>query len=160
MKKLLLPILLAMAGFSACAQQNAFDRFYDKMKSQDSVSVELSISPSLWLSAAFSEKGDDTWKNKISTIRLLILDGKKTRTSTGEFDEVCRDLQKDKFDALVDIHQGKERMQLLEKDLDGSMKHLILLMHGKDDGTIFAELKGRFTQADLAHMERSMRDGQ
>lgn len=156
MKTFLLPALLAMACFSACAQQNALDRFYEKYKSSDALSGELSLSPSLWLSTSFPDKAGNNWKDKVSHMRLLILDGKKTPALLDDADGLSRRLKDDKFDDLLDVHKGKQSLRLMGLEVNGEFTNLVLLMRGDDDGLVFAELEGRFTDKDMDHIRGSL----
>ena len=156
MKIFLLPALLALC-LSACAQQNDLDRFYDKYKSSDALAGEVSISPSLWLSTSFSDKTAGSWKDKVSKLRLLILDGKDSPALMADVDNLSRRLLRDDaFDDLLDIRKGKGSVRLLAKDLDGHIRDLVLLIRGDDNGVVFARLQGRFTDNDVASIRGSL----
>lgn len=156
MKIFLLPALLVLC-LSACAQQNDLDRFYDKYKSSDALAGEVSISPSLWLSTSFSDKTADSWKDKVSKLRLLILDGKDSPALMADVDNLSRRLlHDDAFDDLLDIRKGKGSVRLLAKDLDGHIRDLVLLIRGDDNGVVFARLQGRFTDGDVASIRGSL----
>jgi hypothetical protein len=156
MKIFLLPALLALC-LSACAQQNDLDRFYDKYKSNDALAGEVSISPSLWLSTSFSGKDADSWKDKLSNVRLLILDGKDSPALLSDVDKLSRRLLgDDAFDDLLDIRKGKSSVRLLVKDIDGHIRDVVLLIRGDDNGVVFAQLRGRFSDKDLASIRGSL----
>ena len=155
MRYIILPaLLLTLATLSSCAQEPDLDHFYDKFKSSDALSGELSISPSLWLSANFS--GKDDWKDKISMVRLLILDSKKAPEVVGAVEDLSRALHKDGFDDLFLVRKGKDNIQVLEKDLQEGKRELVLLLQGEDGNIVFVQLKGKLTNKDLEQIQGSL----
>ena len=154
MKKFL-PAIFLMACCTACAQHNAVDRFYDQYKSSDALTGSISISPNFWLNASFSSSADSQWKSKITNLRLLILDGKKTPGAAADAATLSRQLRDGHYDALMDVHKGHQLFQVLGREADGTYRELVLLISGDDDGVVFAEIDGRFTSRDIAQMQES-----
>ncbi|TDW95957.1 DUF4252 domain-containing protein [Dinghuibacter silviterrae] len=147
MKIFLLPALLA--SLTACGQQRDLDRFYDKYKSNDALTTQISINPSLLMSVGFSDTQNNAWKDKVSKFRLFILDAKKVPSAAEDIRDLFKRLQQDHYDELITVHKGTKGGQLLCKDLAGDHRDLVLFVRGDDDGLIFAEVEGRFTEKDL-----------
>jgi hypothetical protein len=155
MKPFLIPILLTLS-LSACSQDNTLDDFYNKYKSSDSVSMYLSLGPTFWLSSNLTGIDQDSWKSKVSWVHLLILDGKKLSRLSTDVDDLSRHLREEHYDDLVEVRKGKhQQFEILVHDIDSKTKDLVLLVHDTDGGTIFAQVRGKFTDKDLEKIRDS-----
>jgi hypothetical protein len=155
MKPFLIPILLVLS-FSACSQDHYLDDFYNKYKSSDSVSMYLSLGPTFWLSSNITGIDQDSWKSKVSSIHMLILDGKKLPGLSADVDDLSRRLHAEQYDDLVQVRKGKhQQFEILVHDVDSKTKDLVLLVHDTDGGTIFAQVRGKFTDKDLEKIKDS-----
>lgn len=154
--KQLLSAICVMVCCSACAQQNALDKFYDQYKSSDALTGSISISPGFWLSTSFSSSADEKWKDKVTNLRLLILDGKKTPGAAVDASDLARKLRDGHFDDLVNVRKGHQLFQVLGRESDGIYSQLVLLMRGDDDGVVFAEIDGKFTSHDVETIQGSL----
>ena len=97
-------------------------------------------------SASFSV---DKWKGKITQFSIQLLDGKQHRLS-GE-------LKDQRYEDLVSIRKGEERVQLKCRDKEDGLKEVVFLAEGKDGG-LFIRCTGRFTQKDLDQMTSSLKE--
>jgi hypothetical protein len=157
--KPLLSLLLIVSTLSACAQKDKYlDQFYQKYSTDDAVKGTISVNPSLWLNASFSGDSNKNWIDKLSVVRLLIIDGKKTPGVQEDVESLSKQMHGDNFDDLLTVSKGKQKIQLLSKDLQDGVKDVVFLIRGDDDGTIFVQLKGKLSAKDLSQMESSFND--
>lgn len=163
MKSLTFPLLILAFTFSACAQQSHLDRFYQQYHD---TGANLGLDPTFLFSASFggngngvSEAGDDhgdNWMHKITAIRCMIIDGKKTPNAAGEWSDLTHALRADHFEEWLSIRKGTGRVQLLSQDKGDTMEEIACLIVGDDGGGLFFYLRGHFTAADRARMESAL----
>lgn len=147
------------AGLSACGQENSADKFFEKYKSQDALQGEISINPTAWLTGNLKNDDKDKIGKKITSARLLILDGKNSPTLAEDLVQLSKDLHQEEYEDLVSVTKGaEERFQVMSKGLSGGQKELIFLAKGKDGGVVFVQLQGRFSSDDLAEIGSSLQD--
>lgn len=161
MQKILLPLALLVITLTSCAQSSGLDRFYNKFSADGKVSGDLSLDPAFLLNASFSGDSNNdnkTWLHKITRVRLLILDAKKTPSVQGEWSELSQSLKEDRFDELLMIRKGKERLQLLSKDGKDGQKEVAFLAGDKEGSGIFIHFCGHFTAKDLEQMQSSLQN--
>jgi hypothetical protein len=172
MNKLLFPIALVIT-LSACSSANSqspdqrpsrdespsLDKFYNRFSSENKDGNSISIEPGFLLNANFSGKeSNGSWMHKITKVRLLILDDKKTSSRQQEWNELSQSLQKDQFEELLTIRKGKDRVQLLSKDRRDGQKEVVFLAGDKDGGGLFIHFRGHFTAADMEKIQSSLQD--
>jgi hypothetical protein len=121
MQKLFLSFVLLAGGFLVTpspvfSQSPSLDKFYRSFKSSGETEGNISIDPSIMLSASFSGDENSGWMHKISQLRLLIMDGKKMPKVGKEWSELSQSLQEDRFEELFTIRKGKDKLQLLSKE--------------------------------------------
>ena len=170
MSKLLFPLALIIT-LSACSSANsqspgsshdespALDRFYNRVNSENKDGNSISIDPSFMLNASFAGKeSNKDWIHKITKVRLLILDDKKTSGLQQELTELSQSLQKDQFEELLTIRKGQDRVQLLSKDRKDGQKEVVFLAAGKEGGGLFIHFRGHFTAADMEKIQSTLQD--
>lgn len=158
MQKLVLPIVLVLSALTACGQKAPLDKFYDKYSTPAAGEVNVSIDPSFMLNASFSGSGGDnsgSWFHKVSKVKLLLIDGKKA-SAADEWSDLSQSIQSENLEELFSVRKGKDKVQLLVKDVKDGQKELVFVAGGKTGGGIFIEFKGHFTSEDLAQMESSL----
>jgi hypothetical protein len=168
MKKLTFPLLILAITFSACAQSSHLDKFY---KQYHDTGDGLGIDPTLLFSASFSGNKDNdgdgnskegkadkdsNWMHKITAIRCLIIDGKKTPAAAKEWSDLTASLRADNFEEWFSIRKGTGRVQLLSRDKNDTMEEIACLIVGDDGSGLFFHLRGHFTAADRARMESAL----
>lgn len=176
MKKLTLPLLVLVIAFSACAQSSHLDRFYQQYHTNSGDGFD----PSILFNASFHfgdsykdgrkegradgsgrtdgnhDGNSENWTHKITSIRCLILDGKKTPNVTKEWSDLSASLRADHFEEWFSVRQGQGRLQLMSRDKDDIMEEVACLIVGDDGGGLFFHLKGHFTAADRARIEQAL----
>jgi hypothetical protein len=166
MRTLLFPLALMAITFSACAQESGLDKFYNKYKNSGNVDGNISIDPGFLLKASFSsgEKdgeragGKSNWLHKVTRLRVLILDGKKTPSAVQDWKVLSRCLREEQFEELVSVRNGKDNMQLLDKERKDGLKEIVFLAAGEDGGGLFIEFRGNFTASDLENIQSALQD--
>jgi hypothetical protein len=165
MKKLTFPLLIlaafsALTGFTACAQPAHLDKFYEKYHAmQDN---KDGFDPGFLFTASFSGSHDsddkNNWLSKVTSVRCLIIDGKKAVDPTQEWSDLSASLSADHFEEWFSVRKGKGRVQLLSRDDKDNMEDIACVIVGDDGGGLFFHLRGHFTAADKARMEAALQD--
>ena len=158
MKKLTFPLLILLIAFTACAQSSHLDKFYQQYHDTDNIG---GIDPSFLFNASFSlnnndGKDDANWLHKITSVRCLIIDGKKTPNAAREWSDLSASLRGDGFEEWFSIRKGQGRVQLLSHDKNDVMDEVACLIVGDDGSGLFFHLRGHFTAADRARMESAL----
>src|SRR6185437_3738021 len=117
MQKLTFPLLILAFTFSACAQQSHLDNFYQQYHD---TGADLGLDPNFLFSSSFGGNGSNdghndnggNWSHKISAIRGMIINGKKTPNAAGEWSDLTRALRADHFEEWFAIRKGTGRVQL------------------------------------------------
>ena len=99
---------------------------------------------------------EGNWMHKITAIRCMIIDGKKTPNATAEWSDLTHALRADRFEEWFSIRKGTGRVQLLSRDKGDTMEEIACLIVGDDGSGLFFHLRGHFTAADRARMESAL----
>jgi len=168
MNKIMLPLLIILTTLSACAQPSHLDEFYRKYHTDGDGNGKVSIGdgdgrvtmdPSFLFSASFAPNAKDSdkgWMHKITSIRCLIIDSKKSAEGGREWDDLGASLRADRFEEWFSVRKGRSRFQLLSRDGRDSLKDIACLIVGDDGGGLFFHLRGHFTDADKAKIEAAL----
>ena len=159
MKKLTLPLLI-LVTFSACAQPAHLDKFYQKYHAlQDN---KDGFDPGFLFTASFSGSHDsddkNNWLSKVTSVRCLIIDGKKAVDPMQEWNDLSASLRADHFEEWFSVRKGKGRVQLLSLDNKDNLEDIACVIVGDDGGGLFFHLRGHFTAADKARMEAALQE--
>src|ERR1700753_74388 len=157
MKKLTFPVLILLVAFSACAQNSHLDKFYRQYTSAKS-DGDLSVDPNLLLSASFSGGGrtDGSWMHRITSVRCMLVDSKKTPDAGQEWADLSNSLRADHFEEWYTFRKGKSRVELLSRD--GNPMEIACLLVGDDGGGLCFHLLGHFTAEDKARIEAALQN--
>lgn len=99
---------------------------------------------------------EGNWMHKITRVRCMIIDGKKTPNATAEWSDLTHALRADHFEEWFSIRKGTGRVQLLSRDKGDTMEEIACLIVGDDGSGLFFHLRGHFTAADRAKMESAL----
>lgn len=161
MKNLNLSLLILLIAFSlsACAQSSHLDRFYEQYHNAGG-DDNAGIDPGFLLSASFSanQSGDKdgSWLKRVTMVRCLVIDGKKTPDASKEWSDLSSSLRADHFEEWFSVRKGQGRVQLLSRDKGDVMEEIACLIVGDDGSGLFFHLRGHFTAADRAKMESAL----
>jgi hypothetical protein len=140
MKKYILPVVFSLMVVTCCGQRSA--------------SASISIDPSFLLSCNFHGKEDGDWIHKISQLKVMVLDGKKAADAE-QWTKLSKDLHDGRFEDLLSIRKGSDRMQLMSRDGKDGLKEVAFLA-GDKEGGLYIQFAGKFTQQDLDQMQSSL----
>lgn len=115
--------------------------------------VSFSTNASFMLQASFRGREDGTWIQKVTQVKVMVLDKKKAADAE-QWDKLVHELRDQRYEELVSIRKGENRMRLLSRDGDG-VKELAFLA-GDGDGGLYIQFAGKFTQHDLEQMQSSL----
>lgn len=159
MKKIIFPLLVVLTAFSACAQSSHLDEFYRKYHSSGDGNTNISVDPGFLFSASFAANAKDSdkeWMHKITSIRCLIIDTKKSTAGGREWADLGASLRADRFEEWISVRKGSSRFQVLSRDGQDNLKDIACLIIGEDGGGLFFHLRGHFTDADKARIEAAL----
>jgi hypothetical protein len=184
MKKLTFPLLILAIAFSACAQSSHLDKFFEQYHNAgDGLGIDPTFLFSASFSGNNGNNGDSgnngnngdnsnngndgdgkegkadkdgNWMHKITAIRCMIIDGKKTPGAAKEWSDLTASLRADRFEEWFSIRKGTGRVQLLSRDKNDTMEEIACLIVGDDGSGLFFHLRGHFTAADRARMESAL----
>ena len=159
MKKFGFPLVILLVTFSACAQSSHLDRFYEQYHNANA-DGNMGPGPGFLLSASFSGdhsgSEDGSWLKRVTAVRCLVIDGKKTPDVAKEWADLSSSLRADHFDEWFSARRGQGRVQLLSRDKGNVMEEIACLIVGDDDSGLFFHLRGHFTAEDRARMESAL----
>lgn len=164
MKKLSLPLLVCLTAFTACAQSSHLDRFYRQYHAAAEKDNNDGFDPGLLLSASFSGGGnrtDDTaggWLHRVTSVRCLVIDGKKSAQAEREWADLTGSLRADHFEEWFSARKGRQRFQLLSLEGKDNFGEFACVIVGDDDSGLFFDLRGNFTAADKARIEATLQN--
>lgn len=158
MKKLSFPLLVCLTTLAACAQSSHLDKFYKEYRAANNDGFD----PGLLLSASFSGGGDRTtdtagsWLHRVASVRCLVIDGKKSEGAGREWADLTASLRADHFEEWFSARKGHQRFQLLSLDGRDNFSEFACVIVGDDDSGLFFDLRGNFTAADRARIEKAL----
>ena len=152
MKRMIFIIALSVLPFLVGAQ-GFIDDLISKYSGNANVTT-IVISKNL-LDFAFTLDNDkdgklEKLKGKISDLKILISE-KKTELSIELIDEIKGYMGKDNFLTLIEIIDGKKRVNLYVKKENDKVVHLLLLAK-EENQEVMLSLQGQFTMKDLADL--------
>lgn len=159
MKKVLFILLLAILPFFAGAQ-DFIDNLFSKYAGKENF-TSIVISKDL-LDFAFSfdkqDSGIEQLKGKISDLKILISNDPKSDVSDGFTTEIMTNINKNNYLSLMEILDGKEKVNFYIKKENDKIVHLLLIAFEENEKVILS-LKGKFTMKDLAEIGKDSHDG-
>jgi hypothetical protein len=164
MKKLFFPLFVVLISFSACAQENHLDQFYQKFNSgENSGSGNISFSGSgsfnisLLLNLSSDNAADTSWWHKITMCRFLTIDSGKAQNSQA-WAALNQVLREDHFEEWMTVRHGKENFRLLSKDRKDGQEDVVCVAIDKNGSGVFFHLRGRFSADDKSRIGAALQD--
>jgi len=117
--------------------------------------ASFSGNASFMLQASFHGKEDGTWIQKVTQVKVMILDKRKAADAE-QWDRLVSELRGQRYEELVSIRKGENRLRLMSRDGDGVKE--VAFLAGDGDGGLYIQFAGKFTQHDLEQMQLSIRD--
>ncbi|MBN8850340.1 MAG: hypothetical protein BGO55_32480 [Sphingobacteriales bacterium 50-39] len=117
--------------------------------------ASFSTNASFMLQASFQGRNNGSWIQKVTQVKVMVLDKKKAADAE-QWDRLVRGLRDQRYEELVSIRKGENRVRLMSRDGDG-VKELVFWA-GDGDGGLYIQFAGKFTEHDLEQMQLSIRD--
>lgn len=104
----------------------------------------------------FHGKEDGSWIQKVTQLKIMVLDGKKTADAQ-RWSTLPHELREGRFEDLLSYRKGGQRLQLMSRDGKEGLKEIAFLA-GDGEGGLYLQFAGKFTRQDLDQMLSSVRD--
>ena len=151
-------LMLSTLPFLAGAQ-NFIDNVFSKYSGKDNF-TSIVISKDL-LDLVFSvdsNKEVDKIKGKIADLKILVSDNEKNGGVVGFTNEVRESINKENYLSLMEVLNGKEKVNFYVKKDNDRIVHLLLIATGKDEEVLLS-LRGNFSMKDLSELGKGCHDG-
>lgn len=117
--------------------------------------ASFSTNASFMLQASFHGKEDGNWIQKVTQVKVMVMDKKKAADAE-QWARLMHELRDQRYEELVSIRKGKDRLRLMSRDGDGVKE--VAFLAGDGDGGLYIQFAGKFTQHDLEQMQLSIQD--
>ena len=145
MKKVLLLLLVSMPMF-VFSQNNTIEKIYSKYKGYEKTTTLSFGGGLIKLAASFEEEEDLEILEKISQVRLMVVD--ENLVTPNDYKVISKDLKKDAFEDLMQINAEGTKVDILVREQGSRISDIILLVN--DDGEfIMISIEGDFEYSDL-----------
>jgi len=140
------------------AQRAPIRSFYQKYKGMENTeNIQLS-GWVLKLAATFSQEEEaGNLLRHISRLRVLTMDDGNI-VPRSEFNQLLKQVRKDKFEDLMHIREDGEDVQILIREDKDRITDVLLLVHGKDSFTMLS-LEGALRFKDLKDLKIDVEGG-
>lgn len=158
MKRLTIIIILAIMAVQVQAQRAPIRSFYQKYKGMENVeNIQLS-GWVLKLAATFSDE-EEAGKivRHISKLRVLTME-EDNLVSKSEFNQLLKQVRKDKFEDLMHIREDGDEVQILIREDKDRITDVLLLVYGPDSFTLLS-LEGALRLKDLKDLQIDVEGG-
>lgn len=158
MKRLLIILTLIGTSLAVQAQRAPIRAFYQKYKGMEDVE---NIQLSGWVLKLVATFSDDEEAGKvlrhISRLRVLTMENGNL-VPQAEFNQLLKQVRKDKFEDLMHIREDGEDVQILIREDKDRITDLLLLVHDKDSFTMLS-LEGALRFKDLKELKIDVEGG-
>ncbi len=154
MKKLIvLSMLLAFSQLSF-GQVDALDKFMGRFKGKEGV-MKMSFNGNFDFGNDDKTKGFNfkSAKSKIKGVRLFILD-EKAKVQSSDFQSLVSDMKKAKFEDLMTIRKGGDRVHFMGRETDKGYTDITFLTKDDKGGAFLMCLEGFFSKTDVENMTK------
>jgi len=158
MKRFVIILAFFVFPFWASAQ-DFIDEVFSKYSGKDGF-TSIVISKDL-LNFAFNAENDNSiekLKGKISDLKILISDNHQSGVSLNFTDEIRNTINKNSYLSLMEILDGKNKVNFYVKKDNDKIVHLLLLA-AEDDEQVVISLKGQFTMKELVEIGKDSEHG-
>lgn len=148
MRNVLILALLILLPALGLAQSRHITQFYNHYKSYEDV-TNINLRGFVLKLAGNFVDDDDARKiiRKVSHLRLLVVEDTRLVTSS-DYTALVKGLKSDRFEELMQIREGGERIDFYLREDGDQITDVILLLRG-DDEFLMLSLEGTFRFSDL-----------
>ena len=158
MKNTIFITLLSLIPLFINAQNKSVKSFYNKYKHYENVS---NVSLQGWvlnIAANFAdEETEARLLKKITKLRVLIMEDGNLVTSK-DYRSLINDLENDRFEQLMQVRDGSERIDFYIQDDGDTISNVIMLINGSDE-FILVSLEGNLKFSDLKELNFEVEGG-
>lgn len=159
MKKVSLVIVALFVSVVSMAQSKAVEDFQSKYKDdRDASSVNLNGSIFELISniAGLGEDEDAETISRIAkgikSMNILAIPMDKAGISMSEIDNLRSKIKSEKYEELMTVRDGRERVYVMAKTNDNQIDNMLILVNGDDDKFVLMNLDGVLELKDLAYL--------
>lgn len=102
--------------------------------------ASFSTNASFMLQASFQGRNNGSWIQKVTQVKVMVLDKKKAADAE-QWDRLVRGLRDQRYEELVSIRKGENRVRLMSRDGDG-VKELVFFGRVTGMGGFISSLPG------------------
>ena len=151
MKNIIIVALIAILPVLAFGQNKSIEKFYNKYKSQENVTDINLQGWVLELAASFSDDESEKVLEKISKLRVLVIE-EGNLVNSSEYKQLVKDIKNDSFEELMQFKDGNDKVDIMLKEKGNKITNLLLIARG-NDGFIMLSLEGDLDWNDLKSLE-------
>lgn len=162
MKKLITLLLLAGVTTIAFGQSKTVAEFHSKYKDDRDAKV-VSINGGLFKLissiASFDESDEDAKviariAENITSMEILSIPLYKTGFDTKSIDDMRSDLKKEKYEELMTVKEGSDRIYFMTQGSDTQIKNMLVLISEEDEFMVM-NVNGALDMKDLAYLAKN-----
>lgn len=151
MKNIIIVALIATLPSLALGQNKSIEKFYNKYKAQENVTDINLQGWVLELAASFSDDGSEKVLEKISKLRVLVIE-EGNLIKSGEYNQLIKDVKKDAFEELMQFKDGNDKVDIMMREKGNKITNVLLVARG-NDSFIMLSLEGLLDWKDLKSLE-------
>ncbi len=165
MKKLILTTLIVALGAGLTfGQSKTVKKFHEKYKDdRDATVVRLnnSLFKLFATIASFDEDDEDAQviariSDNIESMDILSVPLFDSGLSPSEFEEMREQLKKEKYEELMEVREGRDRVSFLTQGNANEVKNMVVLIR-EEDNAVVMNINGTLDMKDLAYLAKSSR---
>lgn len=151
MKNIIVFIVLCLSPLFLKAQNGNVKAFYDKYMGYENVTNVSLQGWVLKMAADFAdeETGEQLLK-KITKLRVMVMDDQNL-VSKNDYQNLVKGIKKDRFEKLMEIKDGGERIDFFIQEDGDEISNLLMLINGADE-FILVSLEGNLKFSDLKEL--------
>ena len=128
------------------SQNNTIEKIYSKYKGYENTTTLTFGGGLIKLAASFEEEEDLKILEKISQVRLLMVD--ENLVTPKDYKVIMKDLKKDAFEDLMQINAEGTKVDILVREKGSRISDVIMLVNDEGD-FIMISIEGDFEYSDL-----------
>lgn len=151
MKNIIIMAFIAILPSLAFCQNKSIEKFYNKYKSQENVTDINLQGWVLELAASFSDDESEKVLEKISKLRVLVIE-EGNLVNGNEYSQLVKEVKKDSFEELMQFKDGSDKVDIMMREKGNKITNVLLIARG-NDGFIMLSLEGDLDWKDLKSLE-------
>jgi hypothetical protein len=157
MKKIIIPLMTMLVTVACHAQESHLDQFYQKLDAAGTETTKGSMNLTLLLNLAGSDSSN-SWMKKVTVCRFLAMDSLEAPKAGQEWADLTESLKADHFEECMSVRKGKSNFRIMTKDRKDGQEDVVCVVTGDHGGGVFFHVRGRFSAADKARIQKMMQD--